>query len=100
MQGTEAAVGRRRLQARRARLLVQGFHHPSPTTERAVEAKARHHAGAAAGRLQDCAQRAECEAITGGRRDLPDETFANAERRIPTCISGCLLYTSPSPRDR
>src|SRR6202035_5447510 len=91
MQGPAAAVGRRRLQACRTRLLVQGFDHPPQAAEGAAEAGPRDHAGATAGRLPPGAGRA-------GRETIADEDGLSAAPIWPTPAEWGILRQPMSER--
>jgi penicillin-insensitive murein endopeptidase len=67
MRSQPAPGGRRRLQRRRSRLLVQGFGAASEAAENAAEAETADDDGAIAGRLPAGAGRAGCEAIARRR---------------------------------
>src|SRR6266404_3012386 len=69
MPGPAVTVGGRRLQARRSRLLVQGFDHPSEAVAQAAKTAAADDDGGAPGSLQSGAQRTGRQAITSSPAD-------------------------------
>src|SRR5258708_6936588 len=81
MRGPAVAIGGRRLQACRSRLLVQGFDHPPGAPEGAAKTAAGDHAGAIAGRLQTGVGRAGRKAVVFKRPILVASKCANVSCR-------------------